>query len=161
LQEKNFERVGGEKTIHVDVRVIAATNRNLNKEMMDGRFREDLYYRLNVIPLMVPPLRDRKDDIPLLSDHFLEIHSIANKKHIAGFSSGVMEIFMEHDWPGNVRELQNAVEHTVILSKRDIINEIDLPHNLKEKFKRADTGTFSQRYGKRSYPEGLRGYQWK
>jgi two-component system response regulator HydG len=143
LQEKNFERVGGEETIQVDVRVIAATNRNLNKEMMGGRFREDLYYRLNVIPLMAPPLRDRKDDIPLLSDHFLEIYSKANRKNITGFSGGVMQIFMEHDWPGNVRELQNAVEHAVILAKGDMIKEIDLPLNLKEKFKRAEIDTFS------------------
>ena len=145
LQEKNFERVGGEETIQVDVRVIAATNRNLNKEMMDGRFREDLYYRLNVIPLIIPPLMDRKDDIPLLADHFLEIFSKANRKNITGFSGGVMQIFMEHNWPGNVRELQNAVEHAVILTKGDTIKEIDLPYNLKGKFKRAVTNTFSLR----------------
>jgi len=111
----------------VDVRVIAATNRNLNQDMMDGKFREDLYYRLNVIPVMVPPLRDRKDDVPLLAEHFLEIYSNANGKHIRGFSEDVMQIFLDYDWPGNVRELQNVVEHAVILAKEDVIRGIDLP----------------------------------
>jgi len=131
LQEKKFERVGAEDTIKVDVRVIAATNRNLNREMMDGKFREDLYYRLNVIPVTVPPLRERKDDVHLLAKHFLEIYSNANKKHIRGFSEEVMQIFLDYDWPGNVRELQNVVEHAVILAKEAIIRGIDLPHNLK------------------------------
>ena len=134
LQEKKFERVGAEDTITVDVRVIAATNRNLNQEMMDGRFREDLYYRLNVIPITIPPLRERKDDVPLLAKHFLEIYSNANGKHIRGFSEEVMQIFLDYDWPGNVRELQNVVEHAVILAKGEIITGIDLPHNLKESF---------------------------
>jgi PAS domain S-box-containing protein len=134
LQEKKFERVGAEDTIKVDVRVIAATNRNLNREMMDGKFREDLYYRLNVIPLTVPPLRERKDDVPFLAKHFLEIYSNANKKHIRGFSEEVMQIFLDYDWPGNVRELQNVVEHAVILAKEAIIRGIDLPHNLKETY---------------------------
>jgi len=132
LQDKKFERVGAEDTLKVDVRVIAATNRNLNKEMMERRFREDLYYRLNVIPIMLPPLRERKDDVPLLVKHFLEIYSNANSKHIRGFSEEVMQIFLDYDWPGNVRELQNVVEHAVILAKEGIIRGIDLPHNLKE-----------------------------
>jgi len=132
LQEKRFERVGGEDTIKVDVRVIAATNRNLNKEMMQGRFREDLFYRLNVIPIMVPPLRERRDDIPLLARHFLEIYSDSNGKQIRGFSEEVMQIFLDYDWPGNVRELQNVMEHAVILAKGAVIKEIDLPHNLRE-----------------------------
>ena len=137
LQENKFERVGGEETLKVDVRVIAATNRNLNKEMMEGRFREDLYYRLNVIPIIVPPLRERKDDIPLLAKHFLEIYSTANRKAIRGFSEEVMQIFLDYDWPGNVRELQNVVEHAVILAKGEMITEIDLPHNLRETFPQA------------------------
>ena len=136
LQEKKFERVGGEDTIKVDVRVIAATNRNLAQEMMSGRFREDLYYRLNVIPVMVPPLRERKDDIPLLVKHFLEVYSTANSKAIRGFSEDVMQIFLDYDWPGNVRELQNVVEHAVILAKGEMITQIDLPHSLKETFPR-------------------------
>jgi two-component system, NtrC family, response regulator HydG len=134
LQEKKFERVGAEDTLKVDVRVIAATNRNLNQDMMDGKFREDLYYRLNVIPVMVPPLRDRKDDVPLLAEHFLEIYSNANGKHIRGFSEDVMQIFLDYDWPGNVRELQNVVEHAVILAKEDVIRGIDLPHTLKDTY---------------------------
>ena len=127
----------------MDVRVIAATNCNLNQEMMSGRFREDLYYRLNVIPVMVPPLRERKNDIPLLAKHFLEIYSTANSKAIIGFSEEVMQIFLDHDWPGNVRELQNVVEHAVILAKGDMITEIDLPHDLKETFPRAEAGISS------------------
>jgi len=137
LQEKKFERVGGEDTLTVDVRVIAATNRNLAQEMMSGRFREDLYYRLNVIPIVVPPLRERKGDIPLLARHFLGIYSTANSKAMRGFSEEVMQIFLDHDWPGNVRELQNAVEHAVILAKGDMISATDLPHTLKESFPRA------------------------
>ena len=136
LQEKKFERVGGEDTIKVDVRVIAATNRNLAQDMMGGRFREDLYYRLNVIPVMVPPLRERKDDIPLLVKHFLEVYSTASSKAIRGFSEEVMQIFLDYDWPGNVRELQNVVEHAVILAKGEMITQIDLPHSLKETFPR-------------------------
>jgi len=132
LQEKRFERVGGEGTIKVDVRVIAATNRNLAQEMMGGRFREDLYYRLNVIPITIPPLRDRRDDIPLLAKHFLELHATANSKALRGFSEEVMQIFLDFDWPGNVRELQNVVEHAVILAKGDMITELDLPQSLKE-----------------------------
>jgi len=143
LQEKKFERVGAEDTIKVDVRVIAATNRNLNREMMDGKFREDLYYRLNVIPVTVPPLRERKDDVPLLAKHFLDIYSNANKKHIRGFSEEVMQIFLDYDWPGNVRELQNAVEHAVILAKETIIRGIDLPHNLKETYPQFQADTSS------------------
>jgi len=136
LQDKKFERVGGEDTLKVDIRMIAATNRNLAQEMMEGRFREDLYYRLNVIPVMVPPLRERKDDIPLLVRHFLEIYSTANGKEIRGFSEEVMQIFLVYDWPGNVRELQNAVEHAVILAKGEMITEADIPHALREAFPR-------------------------
>ncbi len=115
----------------VDVRIIAATNRNLTQEMMNGRFREDLYYRLNVIPVMLPALRERKDDIPLLAKHFRKVYSSANGKRIKEFSQEVMQIFLDYDWPGNVRELQNVVEHAVILAKKEIITEVDLPHNLK------------------------------
>lgn len=131
LQERNFERVGGEQTIEVDVRLIAATNCDLSKEMMDGRFREDLYYRLNVIPIVVPPLREREDDIPLLAKHFLDIYASSSKKALRGFSEDVMKIFLSYNWPGNVRELQNVVEHAVILTKGEIITENDLPKNLR------------------------------
>jgi len=143
LQEKKFERVGAEDTLKVDVRVIAATNRNLNQEMMDGKFREDLYYRLNVIPMTIPPLRERKDDVSLLAKHFLEIYSNANKKHIKGFSEEVMQILLDYDWPGNVRELQNVVEHAVILAKEGIIRGVDLPHNLQDTYPQFQAGISS------------------
>jgi Nif-specific regulatory protein len=143
LQEKRFERVGGEDTLKVDVRVIAATNRDLAQEMMGGRFREDLYYRLNVIPIVVPPLRDRKGDIPLLARHFLQIYSTANGKAMRGFSEEVMKIFLDYDWPGNVRELQNVVEHAVILAKGEVITQTDLPHSLKEGLPATEADTSS------------------
>jgi transcriptional regulator with GAF, ATPase, and Fis domain len=138
LQEKSFERVGGEETLEVDVRLIAATNRNLSQQIMEGRFREDLYYRLNVIPITVPPLRERRDDIPLLAKHFLELHATANSKAVRGFSEEVMQIFLDYDWPGNVRELQNVVEHAVILAKGEVIEAGDLPQNIKNTFSRAE-----------------------
>jgi len=150
LQEKRFERVGGEDSLKVDVRVIAATNRDLAQEMMSGRFREDLYYRLNVIPIMVPPLRERKDDIPLLAKHFLEMYSNGNGKQIGGFSEEVMQIFLDYDWPGNVRELQNVVEHAVILAKGAVIKEIDLPHNLRETLPRAEADISSLKDNERN-----------
>lgn len=131
LQERKFERVGGEQTVEIDVRVIAATNQDLRKEMMNGRFREDLYYRLNVIPIMVPPLRQREDDIALLAKHFLDLYTASTKKAVKGFSEEVMNIFLSYNWPGNVRELQNVVEHAVILTKGDLITEHDLPQNLR------------------------------
>jgi Nif-specific regulatory protein len=143
LQERKFERVGGEQTIEVDVRLIAATNRDLNKEMMEGRFREDLYYRLNVIPVMVPPLREREDDIPLLAKHFLDIYASSSKKAIRGFSEEIMKIFLSYNWPGNVRELQNVIEHAVILTKDELITESDLPHNLRWAVPRAEEATRS------------------
>ncbi len=145
LQEKKFERVGGEETIKVDVRVIAATNRDLGKEVMEGRFREDLYYRLNVIPIMVPPLRERKDDIPLLAKHFLKIYSASNRKVIRGYLEEVMEILLDHNWPGNVRELQNVVEHAVILAKGEMIRESDLPYNLRGTVPRTEADITSLR----------------
>jgi len=133
LQDHRFERVGGEETLEVDVRVIAATNKNLMEEMKKGTFREDLYYRLNVIPIFVPPLRERKDDIPLLTSHFLKRLSREKEKAISGFSPEVMEIFLAHSWPGNVRELENIIEHAVIIAKQDKIFPKDLPHYLLQR----------------------------
>ncbi len=143
LQERKFERVGGEQTVEVDVRLIAATNRDLSKEMMEGRFREDLYYRLNVIPIVVPPLGEREDDIPLLAKHFLDMYASSSKKAIRGFSEEVMKIFLSYNWPGNVRELQNVVEHAVILTKDEVITENDLPQNLRWAVPRAEEATRS------------------
>ncbi|MCJ7804009.1 MAG: sigma-54 dependent transcriptional regulator, partial [Desulfobacterales bacterium] len=127
LQDHRFERVGGEETLEVDVRVIAATNKNLTEEMKKGTFREDLYYRLNVIPIFVPPLRERKDDIPLLASHFLQKLSHERGKEVTNFSPEVMEILLAHSWPGNVRELENVIDHAIIIAKQDKILTKDLP----------------------------------
>jgi len=127
LQDRRFERVGGEETLEVDVRVIAATNKNLTEEMKKGTFREDLYYRLNVIPIFVPPLRDRKDDIPLLASYFLQKFSQERKKEVTSFSPDVMEILLAHSWPGNVRELENVIDHAIIIAKQEKILTKDLP----------------------------------
>ncbi|MCX7712086.1 MAG: sigma-54 dependent transcriptional regulator [Chthoniobacterales bacterium] len=117
LQEREFERVGGNKTIKVDVRVIATTNRNLIKAVENGDFREDLYYRLHVFPIHVPPLRERVEDIPLLAQHFFERSCRQNGVKLAGFAPGVIEALCQHRWPGNVRELQNVIERAVILAE--------------------------------------------
>jgi DNA-binding NtrC family response regulator len=133
LQDHRFERVGGEETLEVDVRVIAATNKNLTEEMKKGTFREDLYYRLNVIPIFVPPLRDRKDDITTLASHSLQKFSRERGKEVTGFSPEVMEILLAHSWPGNVRELENVIEHAIIVAKQDKILPKDLPQYLLQK----------------------------
>jgi DNA-binding NtrC family response regulator len=133
LQDHRFERVGGEETLEVDVRVIAATNKNLMEEMRKGTFREDLYYRLNVIPIFVPPLRERKDDIPLLISHFLQKLSREKGKEVTSIGSEVMELFLAHSWPGNVRELENVIEHASIIAKKDKILLKDLPQYLLQK----------------------------
>ena len=130
LQDHRFERVGGEETLDIDVRVIAATNKNLTEEMKKGTFREDLYYRLNVIPILVPPLRERKDDIPLLASYFLQKINQEKRREITGFSPEVMEILLAHSWPGNVRELENVIEHAVIVAKQEKVMAKDLPQSL-------------------------------
>ena len=130
LQEKEFERVGGEKTIKVDVRLIAATSRNLEELISKGKFREDLFYRLNVVPLFMPPLRDRKEDIPLLTDFFLNRYKKENNKEISITPESV-KILMDYSWPGNVRELENTIERLVVMSASTAIKPQDLPVNLK------------------------------
>jgi two-component system response regulator HydG len=130
LQEREFSRVGGEETIPVDVRVIAATNKNLTDLIHRGAFREDLYYRLNVVDIEIPPLRKRRQDIPLLSQHFLKIFAAKNHKKIKGFTPRAMDLLIRHDWPGNVRELMNAVERTVVLSRSDYLSENEFPRFL-------------------------------
>ena len=127
LQEREFNRVGGESTIQVDVRVIAATNKNLVDQINEGAFREDLYYRLNVVELEVPPLMERKEDIPLLTQHFLEIFAAKNRKEIKGFTPRAMDNLIRYDWPGNVRELMNAVERGVVLSRSSYLDVPDFP----------------------------------
>jgi len=127
LQEKEFERVGGDKTIKVNVRVISATNKNLEELINQKKFRDDLFYRLRVVTITIPPLRERKEDIPLLVDHYLkQLAGIHNKK-IQGISTGAMEIIQSHDWPGNVRELINCIESAIVLCRGDIITVDSLP----------------------------------
>lgn len=133
LQEKKFERVGGEKTIEVDVRVISATNKTLEDEVKQKHFREDLYFRLKGIEIMVPPLRERKDDIPLLLNNFLLKYNKENNKNIKGFSNSAKNILFNYDWPGNVRELQHCVESAVVMASGDEIQAEDLTIKLEDK----------------------------
>ncbi len=127
LQERQFERIGGVKTIKIDIRVIAATHQDLTQAVQQKRFREDLYYRLNVIPVSIPPLRERRSDIPLLAHHFLDHFNRSKKKRIRAIAEGAMELFMRYEWPGNVREMENTVERVVILVDHDVITPNDLP----------------------------------
>jgi two-component system nitrogen regulation response regulator NtrX len=127
LEEQAFERVGGRETIRVDVRVIAASNRDLLSLIAVGAFREDLFYRLNVIPIEVPPLRTRKDDIPALVDHFIRVFCAENGKRLKTMTPPALTYFMTYDWPGNVRELRNMVERLVIMVPGDTIRPEDVP----------------------------------
>lgn len=129
LQEKQFERIGGTKTFTVDVRIVAATNVSLEQAVADGKFRADLYYRLNVVPIVLPPLRDRKDDIPLLFSHFLGQSNERNVRKIK-ITSELLDFLIDYSWPGNVREMQNLVERMVILAEGDRLSLSDLPPNL-------------------------------
>ena len=127
LQEKEFERIGGRSTIKIDVRIIAATNRNLYDEVAAGRFRIDLYYRLNVFPITLPPLRNRKEDIPLLVNHFLKSFSAGPSAVLKKFSKEAMRTLLDHSWPGNIRELQHVVERNILLNDQQVISEVELP----------------------------------
>ena len=126
LQERELTRVGGDAVIKVDVRVIAATNRDLAALIHDGRFREDLYYRLNVVGVSIPPLHDRAEDIPMLASHFAERFARRNRKQVKGFTPQAMDFLVKYHWPGNVRELMNAIERSVVLCRKDYIDEADL-----------------------------------
>ncbi|MBI5212033.1 MAG: nif-specific transcriptional activator NifA [Nitrospirae bacterium] len=136
LQEKEFERIGGEKTIKVDVRLIAATSRNLEELVSSGKFREDLYYRLNVVPIFLPSLRERKEDISLLSEYFIKKYNAENNKSVM-ITPDVMNVFMNYDWPGNVRELENTIERLVVMSHSKSITASDLPLNIREQSMRS------------------------
>jgi Nif-specific regulatory protein len=131
LQEKEFERVGGTQVIKADVRILAATNKNLEDAVRDGEFREDLYHRLNVLPIYVPPLRERKTDILLLADYFLEKYAAENRKDIRSFSRTTIDMLMQYHWPGNVRELENCIERAVLLCEEDVIQTYHLPPSLQ------------------------------
>lgn len=132
FQEREILRIGGKNRMKVDVRIIAATNRDLESEAKKGSFREDLFYRLNVVTIHIPPLRERKEDIPLLAGHFLNKLNEANNKAIAALDSEVMNAFMEYDWPGNIRELENIIERAVVLCPADIITMKYLPRSIRE-----------------------------
>jgi transcriptional regulator with PAS, ATPase and Fis domain len=132
LQEGSFEKVGGEKTVSVDVRVISATNKDLKKEVQKGSFREDLFYRLNVIPIHIPPIRERKSDIPLLVEHFLAKAPKIKGQRPVRISREALNTLMDYAWPGNVRELQNAVQFAIVRCKSKVIQPEDLPLELKD-----------------------------
>ena len=127
LQEREFQRLGGNQTIRADVRIISATNRNLEEKVKEGSFRDDLYYRLNVVSMTIPPLRDRRGDIPLLIDYFIDRFSTENDKEIEGLSSEAMDTLLKYDYPGNVRELENIIERAVVIARDRVISVKDLP----------------------------------
>ncbi|MGD0625010.1 MAG: sigma-54 dependent transcriptional regulator [Thermodesulfobacteriota bacterium] len=132
LQEKEFERLGSNRTMKSDVRVIAATNRNLEEGIKKGTFREDLYYRLNVVTISLAPLRERKEDIPLLVEHFLKKYNRENKKNVTSLSKEAKDLLMRYDYPGNIRELENIIERAVVLCRGDTLTTQELPLNLKD-----------------------------
>jgi DNA-binding NtrC family response regulator len=134
LQEREIERIGGRDTIKIDVRVITATNRNLEKEIAEGRFRMDLYYRLNVFPITLPPLRDRREDIPLLAIHFTHLYSKKIGKPVHDIGSDALKKLLAYEWPGNIRELENLIERSVLLAGGNIIIDIILPENKNKAF---------------------------
>ncbi|MEA3487333.1 MAG: sigma-54 dependent transcriptional regulator, partial [Thermodesulfobacteriota bacterium] len=127
LQEREFQRLGGNQTIRADVRIISATNQNLEEKVKDGTFREDLYYRLNVVSITIPPLRDRRGDISVLTEYFIKRFSTENDKNIKGLSNEAMDILMKYDYPGNVRELENIIERAVVITRDQVISIKDLP----------------------------------
>jgi len=133
LQEGEIERLGASgRSTRIDIRLVAATNKDLHRAVREGRFREDLYYRLNVINLVIPPLRDRRDDIPLLVEHFLQVYRAKNGKNITGCSRRALELLCDYAWPGNVRELENAIERAVVLTRGNALGEDDLPREIRE-----------------------------
>jgi len=133
LQEKRFQPLGSSRVINVNVRIIAATNRNLEQDILSERFRADLFYRLNVFPIYLPPLRERGSDVILLADHFILKYSSEMGKNVKRISSAAIEAFLNHKWPGNVRELENCIERAVLLSKTDTIDCQHLPPSLQIK----------------------------
>ncbi|HMK36099.1 MAG TPA: sigma-54 dependent transcriptional regulator, partial [Desulfomonilaceae bacterium] len=132
LQEREFEPLGSTRTVKVDIRIITASNRILKDEVRKGTFREDLFYRLNVVPINLPPLRDRKEDIPLLIEHFLKIYNEKNGRNLQGFHPRALDALMRYSWPGNIRELENVVERAVILTRDDYVPYSELPEPMRE-----------------------------
>ena len=136
--------MGGEVTIETDVRVLAATNKDLYREVQAGRFRDDLYYRLNVISIHLPALRERKEDIPLLCQHFLAKYNLKENKKVSRINPDAMQALMDYDWPGNVRQLENAISHAIILVQGDVIRLRHLPRFLKEESEEASPTTLEE-----------------
>ena len=149
LQEREIMRVGGTRPIKVDVRVIAATNRDLEAMVKDGRFREDLYYRLNIIPIVIPPLRNRRDDIPTLVDFFVAKHSAGSHRQIRGLTAGARNLIMSYSWPGNVRQLESAIERAILLCEGNEIEVEDLPVEIRQE------GTSAAAFNFKLPPEGI------
>jgi DNA-binding NtrC family response regulator len=147
LQEREFERLGSNKTLHIDVRVIAATNRDLRVALEEGTFREDLYYRLNVVPLEIPPLRERKQDIPYLAHHFVEKLAPEMGNQVTGITDAAIDKLMQYSWPGNVRELENMIERSMVMASGDKLdaNDIRIDMNLRPRHSN----------GELSLPEGM------
>ncbi|MCL5126653.1 MAG: sigma-54 dependent transcriptional regulator, partial [Deltaproteobacteria bacterium] len=132
LQEREFEPLGSTKTVKVDIRVLSATNKDLIEEVKRGTFREDLFYRLNVVPIQLPPLRERKEDIPLLIEHFLKIYNEKNGRRLKGFHPRALDAMMRYSWPGNIRELENVVERAVILTRDEYVSLPELPGSIAQ-----------------------------
>jgi two-component system response regulator HydG len=132
LQSRKFERIGGESTLTVNTRILAATNKDLHHEVSAGNFREDLFYRLNVIPIDLPPLKDRRNDIPLLARHFLQKFAEQNKKIVQDISAEAMRLLLDYDWPGNVRELENSIERATIIAKGKYVEVSELPLTIQQ-----------------------------
>ncbi|MBM4332940.1 MAG: sigma-54-dependent Fis family transcriptional regulator [Deltaproteobacteria bacterium] len=143
LQEKEFEPLGSPRTVKVDVRVVAATNKDLTREVKEGRFREDLFYRLNVVPISLPPLRERKEDIPALAAHFFRLYRDKNQKGLKDISGKAMDLLMRYDWPGNIRELENCIERAVIMARGEVIAPADLPSHIQALFVGRETQEFN------------------
>jgi len=162
LQEKKFERVGGEETLEVDVRIIAATNKELKSEIEKGNFREDLFYRLNVVNIHVPPLRERKEDIPLIAASFLKEFAEENNKDLQGIEPKALSVLYNYSWPGNVRELQNCIESAVVMSKSSVLTTDDLPPSVQSDsdsdYIKLTIGTSMEEAEKRMIVNTLRAY---
>ena len=142
LQEREFERLGSNKTLHIDVRVIAATNRDLRAALEDGTFREDLYYRLNVVPIEIPPLRERKEDIPYLVRHFVDKLGRENGGHVRGITDAAIDKLMQYSWPGNVREIENVIERSIVMTTGEKLDadDIRLDMNLRPRPQAGEMG---------------------
>jgi transcriptional regulator with PAS, ATPase and Fis domain len=157
LETKQFEKVGGSKSISINARIITATNKNLEEEIQAGRFREDLFYRINVVNIHLPPLRERIDDLPLLIDHFIQSFNKLFRKSIEGVSKDVYRIFTKYSWPGNIRELENVLEHCFVICRGMVIEAEHLPEKISSNTKRTLTPSTSEHSPKRSEREMIIG----